>query len=75
MMMPSAKPPASAEKCPIGKTITVYAKMPMTMDGTPMRASTRKRMSSLNSARSGVLGQIHARPHAKWNAHCRCQRN
>ena len=47
MMIPSAKPPASAEKCPIGKTITVYAKMPMTMDGTPMRASTRKRMSSL----------------------------
>ena len=33
------KPPANAEKCCMRSTITVYAKMPMTIEGTPLSRS------------------------------------
>ena len=39
IMTPSARPPASVEKCFCGSTISVYAKIPITIDGTPFSRS------------------------------------
>src|SRR5262245_66514172 len=39
MSTPKAIPPASVEKCPMGTTTIAYAKIPMTIDGTPFRRS------------------------------------
>ena len=39
IIRPSANPPDSAEKCLKGKTTRLYAKMPMTMEGTPLSKS------------------------------------
>src|SRR5690349_24842928 len=36
---PNAAPPASVEKCFIGRTIRAYAKIPITIDGTPFNRS------------------------------------
>ena len=41
MITASAMPPAKAEKCCRGRTTTAYAKMPMTIDGTPFSRSAR----------------------------------
>ena len=43
IMAPSAAPPASAEKCPNGRTRNCHAKMPMTIDGRPLSTSARNR--------------------------------
>ena len=43
IMTPRAKPPAIAEKRRTGRTETLYAKIPMTIDGTPFSASAAKR--------------------------------
>ena len=43
MMTASATPPATAENRRMGRTTSVYAKIPMTIDGTPLSTSARKR--------------------------------
>ena len=48
IMNPRASPPASAEKCFTGSTARPYAKMPMTIDGTPFSTSAVKRTSDAN---------------------------
>src|SRR6266436_3588080 len=39
IITPNAMPPASVEKCPMGRTTILYAKIPITIDGTPFRRS------------------------------------
>ncbi len=56
IIMPSAKAPAYAEKCLNGSTTKLYAKMPITMEGTPFNKSaayltTDAMPLPLNSAR------------------------
>ena len=48
IMKPRARPPASAEKCLTGSTASPYAKMPMTIEGTPFRTSAVNRTSAAN---------------------------
>jgi hypothetical protein len=38
-IMASATPPASVEKCFTGRTTSEYAKMPITIEGTPLSRS------------------------------------
>ena len=44
-MHASATPPARALKRPVGRTTSVQAKMPMTMEGIPFSVSATKRTS------------------------------
>ena len=46
IMMPSARPPASALNCLNGSTRTPYAKMPTTIEGTPLSVSAAKRIDA-----------------------------
>ena len=48
MMTASATAPARAENRRMGRTRIVYAKIPMTIDGTPLSASARKRTSRVS---------------------------
>lgn len=43
IMMPKATPPASAEKCFCGTTMSAYTAMPITIEGTPLSTSAVKR--------------------------------
>ena len=66
IMMPSATPPASAEKCPNGSTATPKANMPMTIEGTPFSVSAAKRVDRRETCAS-VFGRVDAAQHADRN--------
>src|SRR5207245_1965551 len=46
IIKPSANPPASVEKCLNGSTTTLYAKIPITMEGTPFNRSATYRTTN-----------------------------